>query len=210
MLTLNETRTQLRVGRRRLMLLLDELQIKPLQIHAKRQEITPEQFHQLQQHLHGAEDHQPDQTASTSTSTNSSTTSTTDSTMVQPVIELLEQQVTYLKQEIEGHKEEKRELLQSNDQIQQLLTVSMLESSKLRAEVDRLRLLEHQPTVQTADPPKDLVDIEEEIQQVDPATATAETRSSRVGWIAISVCAISALGWVISQLPSVGEDFGRW
>ena len=210
MLTLNETRTQLRVGRRRLMLLLDELQIKPLQIHAKRQEISPEQFQQLQQHLHGAEDHQPDQTTSTSTSTDSSTTSTTDSTIVQPVIELLEQQVAYLKQEIEGHKEEKRELLQSNDRIQQLLSVSMSEGSKLRVEVDRLRLLDHQSTIQTAEPPKEFEDIEEEIQQVDPVIATAEARSSRVGWIAISVCAISALGWVISQLPSVGEDFGRW
>ena len=210
MLTLNETRTQLRVGRRRLMLLLDELQIKPLQIHAKRQEISPEQFQQLQKHLHGTEDHQPDQTTSTTTSTDSSTTSTTDSTIVQPVIELLEQQVTYLKQEIEGHKEEKRELLQSNDRIQQLLSVSMSEGSKLRVEVDRLRLLDYQPIIQTAEPPKDFEDIEEEIQQVDPVIATAATRSSRVGWIAISVCAISALGWVISQLPSVGEDFGRW
>ena len=210
MLTLNETRTQLRVGRRRLMLLLDELQIKPLQIHAKRQEISLEQFQQLQQHLYQAEDHQPDQTTSTSTSTDSSTTSTTDSTIVQPVIELLGQQVNYLKQEIEGHKEEKRELLQSNDRIQQLLSVSMSESSKLRSEVERLRLLDHQPTVQTAEPPKDFEDIAEEIQRVDPVIATAETRSSRVGWIAISVCAISALGWVISQLPSVGEDFGRW
>ena len=209
MLTLNETRTQLRVGRRRLMLLLDELQIKPVQVHAKRQEITPEQFQQLQQHLHGAEDHQPDQTTSTSTSTDSSTTSTTDSTIVQPVIELLEQQVAYLKQEIEGHKEEKRELLQSNDRIQQLLSVSMSEGSKLRSENDRLRL-DHQPTIQTAEPPKEFEDIEEEIQQVDPIIATAASRSSRVGWIAISVCAISALGWVISQLPSVGEDFGRW
>ena len=209
MLTLNETRTQLRVGRRRLMLLLDELQIKPLQIHAKRQEISPEQFQQLQQHLHRAEDHQPDQTTSTSTSPDSSTTSTTDSTMVQPVIELLEQQVTYLKQEIEGHKEEKRELLQSNDRIQQLLSVSMSEGSKLKSENDRLRL-DHQPTIQTAEPPKEFEDIEEEIQQVDPVIATVATRSNRVGWIAISVCAISALGWVISQLPSVGEDFGRW
>ena len=80
MLTLNETRTQLRVGRRRLMLLLDELQIKPVQVHAKRPEITPEQFQQLQQHLQGTEDPQPDQTSSTSTSTNSSTSSTSDST----------------------------------------------------------------------------------------------------------------------------------
>ena len=210
MLTLNETRTQLRVGRRRLMLLLDELQIKPVQVHAKRQEITPEQFQQLQQHLHGTEDPQPDQTTSTSTSTNSSTSSTSDSTTVQPVVELLEQQVAYLKQEIEGHKEEKRELLQSNDRIQQLLSITMAETSKLRSENDRLRLLEHQPTVQTAEPPKEFEDIEEEIQQVDPVIATAASRSSRVGWIAISVCAISALGWVISQLPSVGEDFGRW
>ena len=210
MLTLNETRTQLRVGRRRLMLLLDELQIKPVQVHAKRQEITPEQFQQLQQHLHGTEDPQPDQTTSTSTSTNSSTSSTSDSTTVQPVVELLEQQVTYLKQEIEGHKEEKRELLQSNDRIQQLLSITMAETSKLRSENDRLRLLEHQPITQAAEPPKDFEDIEEETQQVDPVIATAASRSSRVGWIAISVCAISALGWVISQLPSVGEDFGRW
>ena len=210
MLTLNETRTQLRVGRRRLMLLLDELQIKPVQVHAKRQEITPEQFQQLQQHLQGTEDPQPDQTSSTSTSTNSSTSSTSDSTTVQPVVELLEQQVAYLKQEIEGHKEEKRELLQSNDRIQQLLSVSMSEGSKLRAELNQMRMLEHQPTVQTAAPPKDFENIDEETQQVDPVIATAASRSSRVGWIAISVCAISALGWVISQLPSVGEDFGRW
>ena len=204
MLTLNETRTQLRVGRRRLMLLLDELQIKPLQIHAKRQEISPEQFQQLQKHLHGTEDHQPDQTTSTSTSTDSSTTSTTVSTIVQPVIELLEQQVAYLKQEIQGHKEEKKELLQSNDRIQQLLSVSMSEGSKLRAEADRLRLLDHQPTVQTAESPKDFEDIEEEIQQVDPVMATAAPKSSRVGWVALSIGVVTMLGWlVLQQAPDV-------
>ena len=205
MLTLNETRTQLRVGRRRLMLLLDELQIKPVQVHAKRQEITPEQFQQLQQHLRGTEDPQPDQTTSTSTSTDSSTSSTSDSTTVQPVVELLEQQVAYLKQEIEGHKEEKRELLQSNDRIQQLLSVSMSEGSKLRAELDRLRLLEHQPITQTAEPPKDIKeDIEEEIQKVDPVIATAGGRSSRMGWVALTIAMITALGWVVlQQAPDV-------
>ena len=204
MLTLNETRTQLRVGRRRLMLLLDELQIKPVQVHAKRQEITPEQFQQLQQHLRGTEDPQPDQTTSTSTSTDSSTSSTSDSTTVQPVVELLEQQVAYLKQEIEGHKEEKRELLQSNDRIQQLLSVSMSEGSKLRAELDRLRLLEHQPSIQAAEPPKNFEDIEEGIQQVDPVIATAGARSSRGGWIALSIGVITALGWfVLQQAPDV-------
>jgi predicted RNase H-like nuclease (RuvC/YqgF family) len=185
------------------MLLLDELQIKPVQVHAKRQEITPEQFQQLQQHLQGTEDPQPDQTTSTSTSTTSSTSSTSDSTTVQPVVELLEQQVAYLKKEIEGHKEEKKELLQSNDRIQQLLSVSMSEGSKLRAELDRMRLLEHQPITQTAEPPFE--DIKEDIiEGVDPVIATAGARSSRIGWFALTIAMITALGWfVLQQAPDV-------
>jgi predicted RNase H-like nuclease (RuvC/YqgF family) len=210
MLTLNETRTQLRVGRRRLMLLLDELQIKPVQVHAKRQEITPEQFQQLQQHLHGTEDPQPDQTTSTSTSTTSSTSSTSDSTTVQPVVELLEQQVTYLKQEIEGHKEEKRELLQSNDRIQQLLSVSMSEGSKLRAELDRMRMLEHQPITQTAEQSKDIEDI---LEGVDPVIA--ETAKSN-GWTwPVLTMGILAVGcWVVLQISPESQlriaELVRW
>ena len=134
MLTLNETRTQLRVGRRRLMNLLDELQIEPIQIHARRQEISEEQFDQLQRHLQGD--------VGSASVQSSSTTSTSDSTMVQPVIKLLEQQVEYLKEEINGHKQEKMELLQSSEKIQQLLSMSLAESSKLRQEIDRMRLLE--------------------------------------------------------------------
>ena len=129
MLTLNETRTQLRVGRRRLMNLLDELQIEPIQIHARRQEISEEQFDQLQRHLQGD--------VGSASVQSSSTTSTSDSTMVQPVIKLLEQQVEYLKEEINGHKQEKMELLQSSEKIQQLLSMSLAESSKLRQEIDR-------------------------------------------------------------------------
>lgn len=208
MLTLNETRTQLRVGRRRLMLLLDELQIKPVQVHAKRQEITPEQFQQLQQHLQGTEDPQPDQTTSTSTSTNSSTSSTSDSTTVQPVVELLEQQVAYLKQEIEGHKEEKRELLQSNDRIQQLLSVSMSEGSKLRAELDRMRMLEHQPITPTAEPP-----FEDILEGVDPVIA--ETAKSN-GWTwPVLTMGILAVGcWVVLQISPESQlriaELVRW
>jgi len=151
MLTLNETRTQLRVGRRRLMNLLDELQIEPIQIHARRQEISEEQFDQLQRHLQGDVDSasvQSSSTTSTSDSTSSSTTSTSDSTMVQPVIKLLEQQVEYLKEEINGHKQEKMELLQSSERIQQLLSMSIAESSKLRQEIDRMRLLEDHSEVE--------------------------------------------------------------
>ena len=140
MLTLNETRTQLRVGRRRLMNLLDELQIEPIQIHARRQEISEEQFNQLQRHLQGDVD--------SVDLTSSSTTSTSDSTMVQPVIKLLEQQVEYLKEEINGHKQEKMELLQSSEKIQQLLSMSLAESSKLRQEIDRMRLLEDHSEVE--------------------------------------------------------------
>ncbi len=151
MLTLNETRTQLRVGRRRLMNLLDELQIEPIQIHARRQEISEEQFDQLQRHLQGdvvSASVQSSSTTSTSDSTSSSTTSTSDSTMVQPVIKLLEQQVEYLKEEINGHKQEKMELLQSSEKIQQLLSMSLAESSKLRQEIDRMRLLENHSEVE--------------------------------------------------------------
>ena len=151
MLTLNETRTQLRVGRRRLMNLLDELQIVPIQIHARRQEISEEQFDQLQRHLQGdvgSASVQSSSTTSTSDSTSSSTTSTSDSTMVQPVIKLLKQQVEYLKEEINGHKQEKMELLQSSEKIQQLLSMSLAESSKLRQEIDRMRLLEDHSEVE--------------------------------------------------------------
>ena len=133
------------------------------------------------------------------------------------VINVLQEQIRHLKILLDSKKSEKSQLLErleqeqgSSEKIQQLLSITMAETSKLRSENDRLRLLEHQPTVQTAEPPKEFEDIEEEIQQVDPVIATAASRSSRVGWIAISVCAISALGWVISQLPSVEEDFGRW
>ena len=151
MLTLNETRTQLRVGRRRLMNLLVELQIEPIQIHARRQEISEEQFDQLQRHLQGdvgSASAQSSSTTSTSDSTSSSTTSTSDSTMAQPVIKLLEQQVEYLKEEINGHKQEKMELLQSSEKIQQLLSMSLAESSKLRQEIDRMRLLEDHSEVE--------------------------------------------------------------
>ena len=80
MLTLNETRTQLRVGRRRLMNLLDELQIEPIQIHARRQEISEEQFDQLQRHLQGDVGSASVQSSSTTSTSDSTSSSTTNST----------------------------------------------------------------------------------------------------------------------------------
>ena len=212
MLTLNETRTQLRVGRRRLMNLLDELQIEPIQIHARRQEISEEQFDQLQQHLQGdvgSASVQSSSTTSTSDLTSSSTTSTSDSTMVQPVIKLLEQQVEYLKEEINGHKQEKMELLQSSEKIQQLLSMSLAESSKLRQEIDRMRLLEDHSEVEAkrskssedhandvdsaADDVQDSVDI----STPTPAASTAQSmeyvpRGGRSWGLGIGLGAVAA------------------
>jgi hypothetical protein len=66
-----------------------------------------------------------------------------------------------------------------------------------------MRLLEHQPTVQTAEPPFE--DIKEDIiEGVDPAIATAGGRSSRMGWVALTIAMITALGWFfLQQAPDV-------
>ena len=212
MLTLNETRTQLRVGRRRLMNLLDELQIEPIQIHARRQEISEEQFDQLQRHLQGdvgSASVQSSSTTSTSDSTSSSTTSTSDSTMIQPVIKLLEQQVEYLKEEINGHKQEKMELLQSSEKIQQLLSMSLAESSKLRQEIDRMRLLEDHSEVEATrskssedhandvDSAADDVEDSVEVSTPTPAASTAKPmdyvpRSSSSWGLGIGLGAVAA------------------
>ena len=212
MLTLNETRTQLRVGRRRLMNLLDELQIEPIQIHARRQEISEEQFDQLQRHLQGdvgSASVQSSSTTSTSDSTSSSTTSTSDSTMIQPVIKLLEQQVEYLKEEINGHKQEKMELLQSSEKIQQLLSMSLAESSKLRQEIDRMRLLEDHSEVEAkrskssedrandVDSATDDVEDSVEVSTPTPAASTAQPmdyvpRSSSSWGLGIGLGAVAA------------------
>ena len=212
MLTLNETRTQLRVGRRRLMNLLDELQIEPIQIHARRQEISEEQFDQLQRHLQGdvgSASVQSSSTTSTSDSTSSSTTSTSDSTMIQPVIKLLEQQVEYLKEEINGHKQEKMELLQSSEKIQQLLSMSLAESSKLRQEIDRMRLLEDHSEVEAkrskssedrandVDSATDDVEDSVEVSTLTPAASTAQPmdyvpRSSSSWGLGIGLGAVAA------------------
>ena len=223
MLTLNETRTQLRVGRRRLMNLLDELQIEPIQIHARRQEISEEQFDQLQRHLQGdvgsasvqsssttsTSDSTSSSTTSTSDSTSSSATSTSDSTMIQPVIKLLEQQVEYLKEEINGHKQEKMELLQSSEKIQQLLSMSLAESSKLRQEIDRMRLLEDHSEVEAkrskssedrandVDSATDDVEDSVEVSTPTPAASTAQPmdyvpRSSSSWGLGIGLGAVAA------------------
>ena len=47
-------------------------------------------------------------------------------------------------------------------------------------------------------------DIKNTIEEVDPVTAETKTRSSRVGWFALTIAMITALGWfVLQQAPDV-------
>tara|TARA_B100000674_G_C37558411_1_gene786164 strand:- start:150 stop:680 length:531 start_codon:yes stop_codon:yes gene_type:complete len=129
--------------------------------------------------------------------------------MIQPVIKLLEQQVEYLKEEINGHKQEKMELLQSSEKIQQLLSMSLAESSKLRQEIDRMRLLEDHSEVEAkrskssedrandVDSATDDVEDSVEVSTPTPAASTAQPmdyvpRSSSSWGLGIGLGAVAA------------------
>ena len=208
MTTLTQLTKNLGIGKGTLYKTLSDLGITPHQQGRKRV-LDDDQVQRIQSAIVSASDSRPSETVNCQ----SRDARTDDSN----VINVLQEQIRHLKILLDSKKSEKSQLLErleqeqgSSEKIQQLLSITMAKTSKLRSENNRLRLLDHQPAIQTAEPPKEFEDIEEEIQQVDPVIATAASRSSRVGWIAISVCAISALGWVITQLPSVGGDFGRW
>ena len=121
------------------------------------------------------------------------------------LIDELRSQNTYLKGQIDVEKETNAKLLEQMQQGQQLMMAMQTETLRLRSENQKL-MLEYQaaPTVQTAEPPKNFEDIEEVVDQVDPVIATAGARSSRGGWIALSIGVITALGWfVLQQAPDV-------
>jgi hypothetical protein len=123
----------------------------------------------------------------------------------QEVIDELRSQNTFLKGQVESEKATNAKLLDQMNQSQQLMLAMQTETMRLRSENQKL-MLEYQaaPTVQTAEPPKDFEDIEEEIQKVDPAIATAGGRSSRMGWVALTIAMITALGWFfLQQAPDV-------
>jgi len=123
----------------------------------------------------------------------------------QEVIDELRSQNTFLKGQVESEKATNAKLLDQMNQSQQLMLAMQTETMRLRSENQKL-MLEYQaaPTVQTAEPPKNFEDIEEVVDQVDPVIATAGARSSRGGWIALSIGVITALGWfVLQQAPDV-------
>ena len=202
MTTLTQLTKDLGIGKGTLYKTLSDLGITPHQQGRKRV-LDDDQVQRIQSTIVSASDSRPSETVN-----HQARDARTDDSNV---INVLQEQIKHLKILLDSEKSEKSQLLErleqeqgSSEKIQQLLSITMAETSKLRSENDRLRLLEHQPTVQTAEPPKDFEDIEEEIQQVDPVIATAASRSSRVGWFALTIAMITALGWfVVQQAPDV-------
>jgi|TARA_A100001015_G_scaffold55248_1_gene60687 transcriptional regulator of acetoin/glycerol metabolism len=118
----------------------------------------------------------------------------------QEVIDELRSQNTFLKGQVESEKVTNTKLLEQMNQSQQLMLAMQTETMRLRSENQKL-LLEHQPPLQTAEQSKD---IKNTIEEVDPVTAETKSRSSRMGWFALTIAMITALGWfVLQQAPGV-------
>jgi len=198
MTTLTQLTKDLGIGKGTLYKTLSDLGITPHQQGRKRV-LDDDQVQRIQSAIVPASDSRPSETVNRQTRD----ARTDDSN----VINVLQEQIKHLKILLDSEKSEKSQLLErleqeqgSSEKIQQLLSITMAETSKLRSENDRLRLLEHQPTVQ-AEPPKDFEDI---IEGVDPVIAETESRSSRMGWVALTIAMITALGWFfLQQAPDV-------
>ena len=209
MASLTQVCKDLSIGKPRLYALLDRLNIEPEKV-GNRRILDDEQVQRIQAVVKEQTDRKPTETVQDRPQTDHEPFAETDSnSSTNDLVLTLRDQISHLKELLGNEQSERQQERQERSNYQLMILQLQKDLQGVRAENAQLQL-DHQPPLQTAEPPKDLGDIEEEIQQVDPVIATAEARSSRVGWIAISVCAISALGWVISQLPSVGEDFGRW
>jgi len=203
MTTLTQLTKDLGIGKGTLYKTLSDLGITPHQQGRKRV-LDDDQVQRIQSAIVPASDSRPSETVNRQTRD----ARTDDSN----VINVLQEQIKHLKILLDSEKSEKSQLLErleqeqgSSEKIQQLLSITMAETSKLRSENDRLRLLEHQPITQAAESPKDFEDIKEDIiEGADPVIAETESRSSRVGWFALTIAMITALGWfVLQQAPDV-------
>ena len=150
MTTLTQLTKDLGIGKGTLYKTLSDLGITPHQQGRKRV-LDDDQVQRIQSAIVSASDSRPSETVNRQTRD----ARTDDSN----VINVLQEQIKHLKILLDS-KSEKSQLLErleqeqgSSEKIQQLLSITMAETSKLRSENDRLRLLEHQPTVQAA-PPK--------------------------------------------------------
>ena len=141
MTTLTQLAKDLQIGKGTLYKVLSNLGITPHK-QGRSRVLNDEQIQKIQKVIVSASDRRPSETFKHQTSN-----AQTDGSNV---AEVLQAQIEHLKKLLDSEKEEKSGLLQrleqaqgASERVQQLLSVSMSESSKLRQENDRLKLLEH-------------------------------------------------------------------
>jgi len=141
MTTLTQLAKDLQIGKGTLYKTLSDLGITPHK-QGRSRVLDDEQIQQIQKVIVSASDQRPSETVRRQTQD-----AQTDGSNV---VEVLRAQIEHLKKLLDSEKEEKSGLLQrlgqaqdASERVQQLLSVSMSESSKLRQENDRLKLLEH-------------------------------------------------------------------
>ena len=141
MTTLTQLAKDLQIGKGTLYKTLSDLGITPHK-QGRSRVLDDEQIPQIQKVIVSASDQRPSETVRRQTQD-----AQTDGSNV---VEVLRAQIEHLKKLLDSEKEEKSGLLQrlgqaqdASERVQQLLSVSMSESSKLRQENDRLKLLEH-------------------------------------------------------------------
>ena len=141
MTTLTQLAKDLQIGKGTLYKTPSDLGITPHK-QGRSRVLDDEQIQQIQKVIVSASDQRPSETVRRQTQD-----AQTDGSNV---AEVLRAQIEHLKKLLDSEKEEKSGLLQrlgqaqdASERVQQLLSVSMSESSKLRQENDRLKLLEH-------------------------------------------------------------------
>lgn len=141
------------------------------------------------------------------------------------IVNVLQGQIEHLKKLLDSEKEEKSQLLgrlgqeqESSERIQQLLSVTMAETSRLRSENQQLRLEFQSPAHNTAGAEKRFEDAEARVttegsKTIEPLVARS-SQANRWGWSALAVAVIGIVGWVITrQDPDIQirvAEFMRW
>jgi len=200
MTTLTQLTKDLGIGKGTLYKTLSDLGITPHQQGRKRV-LDDDQVQRIQSAIVSASDSRPSETVNRQTRD----ARTDDSN----VINVLQEQIKHLKILLDSEKSEKSQLLDQMNQSQQLMLAMQTETMRLRSENQKL-LLEHQPSIQAAEPPKDFEDI---IKGVDPVIA--ETAKSN-GWTwPVLTMGILAVGcWVVLQISPESQlriaELVRW
>ena len=98
------------------------------------------------------------------------------------------------------------------NQSQQLMLAMQTETMRLRQENQKL-LLDHQPPLQTTEPPKDFEEIEEGIQQVDPVIAE-KVKSNGWTWPVLTMGILAVGCWIVLQISPESQlkiaELVRW